>query len=100
MIRFHQFWSLLMRLQVPSTHGKQFLVGCSDWKRSEQGKHLYWPMPWNIDEEDMQFVLESDERLPNGPESLNETRVSTAHARIGLNNCCTSLKAQSNRLPW
>jgi hypothetical protein len=57
-------------------------------------------MPWNIDEEDMQFVLESDERLPNGPESLNETRVSTAHARIRLNNCCTSLKAQSNRLPW
>ncbi|KAJ7362711.1 hypothetical protein DFH08DRAFT_930899 [Mycena albidolilacea] len=87
-------------IEVPSTHGKQFLVGCSDWKRSEQGKHLYWPMPWNIDEEDMQFVLESDERLPNGPESLNETRVSTAHARIGLNNCCTSLKAQSNRLPW
>ncbi|KAJ7312320.1 hypothetical protein DFH08DRAFT_943688 [Mycena albidolilacea] len=74
-------------IEVPSTHGKQFLVGCSDWKRSEQGKHLYWPMPWNIDEEDMQFVLESDERLPNGPESLNETRVSTAHARIGLNNC-------------
>ncbi|KAJ7898296.1 hypothetical protein B0H14DRAFT_2557328 [Mycena olivaceomarginata] len=83
-------------IEVPSTHGKQFLVGYSDWKRSEQGKHLYWPMPWNIDEEDMQFVLESDERLPNGPESLNETRVSTAHARIGLNNCSYEFSVYSH----
>ncbi|KAJ7888864.1 hypothetical protein B0H14DRAFT_3713516 [Mycena olivaceomarginata] len=83
-------WSLRMRLQTPSAHGKRFFIGCSDWKRSEQGKHLYWPMPWNIDEAVMQFVLDNDGHLPNGPQSLNETCFLTAHPRIGLNNCSYS----------
>ncbi|KAF8174034.1 hypothetical protein K438DRAFT_1771887 [Mycena galopus ATCC 62051] len=41
----------MIRLRLPSAHGKRFFIGCSDWKRSEQGKHLYWPMPLNMDEE-------------------------------------------------
>jgi hypothetical protein len=87
-----------MRLQTPSAHGKRFFIGCSHWKRSEQGKHLYWPMPLNIDEAVLQFVLDNDGHLPNGPQSLNETCFLTAHPRIGLNNCCMSFKAQSNCL--
>ncbi|KAJ7252303.1 hypothetical protein C8J57DRAFT_1665195 [Mycena rebaudengoi] len=76
----------MIRLRMPSAHGKRFFIGCSDWKRFELGKHLYWPMPLNMDEEVLQFVLENDGRLPAGPQSLNETCVFTAHPRIGLNN--------------
>ncbi|KAJ7774684.1 hypothetical protein B0H14DRAFT_2631897 [Mycena olivaceomarginata] len=85
-----KLWSLRMRLQTPSAHGKRFFIGCSHWKRSEQGKHLYWPMPLNIDEAVLQFVLDNDGHLPNGPQSLNETCFLTAHPRIGLNNCSYS----------
>ncbi|KAF8198855.1 hypothetical protein K438DRAFT_2115658, partial [Mycena galopus ATCC 62051] len=39
---------VLVRLtHASSAYGKQYFIGCSKWKRSETGSHLYWPMPPN-----------------------------------------------------
>ncbi|KAJ7826965.1 hypothetical protein B0H13DRAFT_2440016 [Mycena leptocephala] len=77
---------------VPLTHhlsayGKKYFIGCSKWKRSEKGCHLYWPMPPNISEEILRFVMQNQGRLPTGPMTLNHHCVLTVHPRVGLKHC-------------
>ncbi|KAJ6509672.1 hypothetical protein DFH09DRAFT_1100727 [Mycena vulgaris] len=45
---------------IASACGKQYIIGCSKWKRSETGSHLYWPMPPNVDEDVLRFVMENE----------------------------------------
>ncbi|KAJ6570608.1 hypothetical protein DFH09DRAFT_1080166 [Mycena vulgaris] len=63
--------------------GQTLLVGCSKWSRAQKFDHLYWPIPANVDEKVLQFVV----LLPMGEITENETCVLTVHPRIGLEHC-------------
>ncbi|KAJ7652738.1 hypothetical protein DFH06DRAFT_1418342 [Mycena polygramma] len=79
---------ILVRLSHgPSTYGKNFFIGCSKWKRSENHDHIYWFMPHNVDEEAFKYAFENNGRLLNSSASFNETCVLTVHPRLGLTNC-------------
>ncbi|KAJ6496154.1 hypothetical protein C8R45DRAFT_1094409 [Mycena sanguinolenta] len=80
----------LVRLRKPSTYGKNYFIGCSKWTRSEMGLHLYWPVPPNIDEDVLQFVMEHNGRLPDTPMTMNPKCILTVHPRVGLKNCVFS----------
>ncbi|KAJ7737198.1 hypothetical protein B0H14DRAFT_2638802 [Mycena olivaceomarginata] len=79
---------VMVRLtHASSAYGKQYFIGCSKWKRSETGSHLYWPMPPNVDEDVLRFVMENEGRLPTGPAEMNHHCVLTVHPRVGLTHC-------------
>ncbi|KAJ7210230.1 hypothetical protein C8J57DRAFT_1540028 [Mycena rebaudengoi] len=79
---------VLVRLtHASSAYGKQYFIGCSKWKRSETGSHLYWPMPPNVDEDVLRFVMENEGCLPTGPEEMNNRCILTVHPRVGLTHC-------------
>ncbi|KAJ7196013.1 hypothetical protein B0H12DRAFT_1245429 [Mycena haematopus] len=79
---------VLVVLQNPSTYGKNYFVGCSQWTRSaEMGDHLYWAMPPNVDEDVLRFVMENGGRLPTAPTTMNPNCILTVHPRIGLTHC-------------
>ncbi|KAJ7247238.1 hypothetical protein C8J57DRAFT_1523021 [Mycena rebaudengoi] len=78
----------LVRLtHASSAYGKQYFIGCSKWKRSETGSHLYWPIPPNVNEDVLRFVMENEGCLPTGPEEMNNHCVLTVHPRVGLTHC-------------
>ncbi|KAJ7029522.1 hypothetical protein C8F04DRAFT_1043205 [Mycena alexandri] len=78
----------LIRLSNPYS-GQAYFVGCSNWSRNEKNKHLYWPIPHNVKEADLRFVMEHDGLLPpiRQTPNMNETCTFTTHPRIGLKNC-------------
>ncbi|KAJ6522501.1 hypothetical protein DFH09DRAFT_1097081 [Mycena vulgaris] len=88
---------LEMRDSASSAYGKEYFIGCSKWKRSETGSHLYWPMPPNVDEDVLRFVMENEGRLPTGPAEMNTRCVLTVHPRVGLAHCPISSAAKSRR---
>ncbi|KAJ7810417.1 hypothetical protein B0H14DRAFT_2607365 [Mycena olivaceomarginata] len=77
----------LIRLHKPSKCGKEYFVGCSKWTRSEQGRHLAWSIPANIDEDVPRFVIDNDGQLPNETVTTNADCVLTVHPRVTLNHC-------------
>ncbi|KAJ7511384.1 hypothetical protein B0H11DRAFT_2387169 [Mycena galericulata] len=78
---------LVRRSKGPSAHGKHFFIGCSKWSPAQRDEHIFWPMPPNVNETTLRFVMENGGLLPTGPENLNEKCVLTVHPRIGLKNC-------------
>ncbi|KAJ7835324.1 hypothetical protein B0H14DRAFT_2590317 [Mycena olivaceomarginata] len=82
---------LLVRpTHASSAYGKQYFIGCSKWKRSETGSNLYRPIPPNVDEDVLRFVMENEGRLPTGPAEMNNHCVLTVHPRVGLTRCSYS----------
>ncbi|KAJ7835672.1 hypothetical protein B0H14DRAFT_3871012 [Mycena olivaceomarginata] len=79
---------MLVRLANPYG-GKTRFVGCSNWSRLQKDKHRYWPIPHNVNQTELQFVLEHDGLLPATHQSpnMNETCIFTVHPRIGLKHC-------------
>ncbi|KAJ7162464.1 hypothetical protein C8R46DRAFT_1104607 [Mycena filopes] len=78
----------LLKLSKPYS-GKTAFVGCSKWSRTEKNNHIYWPIPDNVDEGDLRFVMENNGLLPPNRQTpdANETCVLTVHPRIALGNC-------------
>ncbi|KAJ7162387.1 hypothetical protein C8R46DRAFT_1353332 [Mycena filopes] len=78
----------LVRLSRPYA-GKTLFVGCSNWSRIEKNKHIYWPIPDNVNEDDLRFVMEHDGLLPPArrTENTNETCALTVHRRLKLKYC-------------
>ncbi|KAJ7893384.1 hypothetical protein B0H14DRAFT_2559794 [Mycena olivaceomarginata] len=73
-----------------SVYGKQHFIGCSKWTRSETGQHLYWPMPPNVDEDILRYVMENEGRLPSESTTINNCCILTVHPRVQLSHCSYS----------
>ena len=72
-----------------SKYGKEYFIGCSGWKYTERDKHLYLPIPSNVDEDILTKVIANDgvstlqsptdsagvQRTPLGPTGLQECHI-------------------------
>ncbi|KAJ7192856.1 hypothetical protein GGX14DRAFT_593939, partial [Mycena pura] len=84
-IFFSTFESLMLDHIAAKSVWEDLLVGCSEYDPSEPYMHIYVPIPANVDETQLKFVLENDGRLPNGltvPDS--DTCVLSTHPRLAL----------------
>ncbi|KAJ6449035.1 hypothetical protein DFH09DRAFT_1118706 [Mycena vulgaris] len=79
--------TLIRRSRGAPVSGQTLFVGCSKWSRAQKFDHVYWPIPANVDEKVLQFVMENDGLLPMGEITENETCVLTVHPRVGLKHC-------------
>ena len=81
----------LFPLKGRSKYGKEYFIGCSGWKYTERDKHLYLPIPSNVDEDILTKVMANDGVLPLNNEStnlnLNVTCVLAVHPRVALKAC-------------
>ncbi|KAJ7190068.1 hypothetical protein GGX14DRAFT_580166 [Mycena pura] len=57
---------LAMLPNAPNHLGKIYYVGCSDAGSDPSLEHIYIPIPVNLNEEHLKFVMENDGRLPDG----------------------------------
>ncbi|KAJ7129118.1 hypothetical protein C8R46DRAFT_1202508 [Mycena filopes] len=68
-------------------------------KLSNKKKHSYWPIPNNIDEGELRFLMDNNGLLPPERQTAdtNPTCVLTAHPRIGLKHCLHDIPETRNK---
>ncbi|KAF6745682.1 hypothetical protein DFP72DRAFT_973986 [Ephemerocybe angulata] len=78
----------LVKLAKKSYDGKNYFVGCSKWKKSQQWKHRYLAIPANVDEEVFKAVWENDGVFPDGGRAkLREKCALTLNTRRLIKDC-------------
>ena len=75
-------------IQGLSKYGKRYFVGCSNWKKTEKFQHRYLSIPYNVDDDLLQLVMDNNGTLPQSPETSSDKCALTVHPKVGLKACC------------
>jgi hypothetical protein len=75
--------------QAPNVHGKNYFIGCTQWRAGENFQHLYAPIPASVNETILFQLMNNDPITSDEVRQYEGSCFSFRHPRHGKQKKCS-----------